>query len=385
MKFAQILTERKLVFRKECAHVQNIISEFDFLDINGIGGENVNSSMKTDLFTITHEVPKLTQEKKRLGFFCTVKKLTEEAKCLNEIDKKNEINQTLIDDFIVQIRENYIEGKGDAMEQKRREFRFKKDGTKVIDSTSLTHDKAMRFKTETEGFVAKQEDLYTDNIKFREQIKEAKRKIDYWLDCIIWHGWFTCVFAVVWIIFFAVPYIWIQHRDLNYYQYGMHVFYSTMGIIGIAFWGSFFYFRHAYKSLIKTEIQRIINEFNRVQDIKEENAQTFKSRLTHFYPRSEVLQSYYEEVVDYIKEEEKLSFLKDYHKRYLRGYSDEYIEKLLVMLDIKNLVGNVQEPDPATFIYRLDINSVKKSVPELFDLDYLLNMETVKQVLGGTI
>jgi hypothetical protein len=382
-KFAKIIAERQLAFKKERAHVQSIEGEFDFLDIDGIGGENVRANMEIDLFPIVHQVPELSQNSKGLGSFLTAKKLKQQQETLlTEVAEKNERNEVLISDFIVQIRENYIDGKGTAMEQKRREFRKKKDGTKVIDSVELTHTKSRRFKTETEGYIAGQEDLQTENINFREQIKESRRKTDYWFDCLKWQWWFMVVFAAVWGLFFAAPYLWIQYSDLSYYDCGMPIFYVTMGIVGVIFWLCFFYFHHTYKALIKNEIQGIINAFNRAQEAKENNANIFKKRLTHFYPRSEVLRSYYEDVVKYIEEERKRNLLKDYHKRYLMGFSDEYIRELISLLDIRSLIGNIDEPDSATFVYRLNIDTIEQSAPALVDLYYLLNNATIKQVLN---
>ena len=385
-QFAHIIAVRQPVFRKERAHIQGIVSEFDFLNTSGIGGEDVKASMKTDLFAITHAVPRLTQTGKKLGRFLRIKRLKQQQEeVLTDLAEKNERNETLIGDFIVQIRENYIDGKGDAMEKKRKGFREKKDGTKVIDSTVLTMEKTQRFKAETEGFIAGQGDLQTENINFREKIKEAREKTEYWFACIWRHWWFAVVFTVVWGLFFAVPYLWIQHSHLDYYDYGMPVFFINMGVVALAFWGAYFYFRRTYKQMIKKEIRGIINAFNKAQAAKEKNAHEFKWRLTHYYPRSEVLRSYYEDVLQYERDEKELNLLKDYHKGYLRGFSDEYIKHLLYNLDISHFTGAPEEPDPATFIYRLDINTIRHSAAELADLYYIMTKDSINKVLreGG--
>jgi hypothetical protein len=383
-KFAHIIASRQLVFKKECEHMQDIVSEFDFLNTSGIGGEDVKAGMKIDLFPIAHAAPELTQNSKKLRYFLQVKRLKRlQEELLADVAEKNERNETLINDFIVQIRENYINGKKDAMKQKRKNFREKKDGTKSIDSADLTFERAERFMVETEGYIAGQEYLQAENINFGERIKEARAKTDYWFDCIKRHWWFAIVFVAVWGVFFAAPYLRIQYSDLDHYDYGMLIFLVTLGIIAVVFWVAHFCFRHTYKRMIKKEIRGTVNAFNRAQAAKEKNAEIFKSRLTYYYPRSEILRSYYEDVLQYMEDEKELSLLKDYHKRYLSGFAEEYVNGLIYNLDIRNLVSNVEEPDSNTFVYYLNSDTVRRSAPELVDLYYIMTQDTVNQVLTG--
>lgn len=386
-EFAQIVKSRQWVFRKEFEQVQGIESEFYFLNTSAIGGEDVNSMNPIQLFTINHDVPQLKQIEKKLPLFLPGKRLFKErAELLTDLTQRNEKNENLLKDFIIQAREKFIEGKGSVTQNWQARFCEKKGGTKFIDSNELTRTRAERFMADTQAMIAGQADLRTERISFREQIIQTQARTDYWFDCIKWKWWFILVFIVASFVFFAIPYLWLQYRQLQYSDRGLLGFFTTMGVIALAFWISYFYFRFVYKLAIKKDLRDLTSAFNKAQHNKEKNALEYKWRLTQYYPRSVVLRSYFKEVLQHIQNETEFQHLKAYHEGYLMGMLN-YIDELVYELDIGRLNGQVGKSNNSEFGYMLDNNRIRISAPELVDLYYLLNTDSISQVFakGGRI
>jgi len=381
--FANTLAVRQAVFRTERKHIGNITGSFDYLDTAALGGEKVNEGVLTELMPILREPPKLTGGFREIRNITRAWQLRRSVKeTLDEVREKNAANCEKVLDFAVLVREDYIDNKGDVMEGRRRKYRWKKEGSRTVDSMELTLIKAKRFLEDTLGVITEQEKLQTATRDLSEEIRDVREKTDYLFDTLDIPDWKPALFTLLSALLFALPYGLLQRDLLTDSRTGTFLFIACIICVLALACAAYFHFRSQCKGQIKEEVLELINIFNREQQRLADSASQFRYRLATLYPRSDILHTYYRDALQHIEDLKDLSHHKEYHKRLLTGFADDYIDTLIYQLDLNHLIKRRDDPDDS-YRFMLTDETVRKPSGELGPLYYLFDGPSIKRVLFG--
>ena len=247
---------------------------------------------------------------------------------------------------------------------------------KNIKTLALTKKEVEKWKTETEGHIATQKDLHEDDLNFREQLESAKFRTEHYFSCIE-KSKVIIVSFILTLLTFLIPYYFLQSDS-----YTSEMFALSIGVVIISFWLGYFYSIRKYKKLIISILHELITNFNNTQLQKEKNAKEYKKRLTHYIPRSIILQSYYKELIEYEKIQNELAQLHLYHRQNLTAFIT-YIERLLRTLDIENPSQKTTTYDDK--IHRSVLNStlIKNDVTTNDKLYFILNTDNIYKIINN--
>ena len=233
-----------------------------------------------------------------------------------------------------------------------------------------------KWKKETDGFIAGQKHLSTIYVDFNEQIENTKTKIENYLISINRSRFIWIIFGAV-LLVFLIPYLVIQYRDFTYSYSGL-MFVLSMCVVIFAFWISYVYYVFKYKRLVIEVLKKLRDDFNNSQRQNEESAKTYKQCLTHYIPRSVILQQYYNELIKFEKDKGMLRQLYLYHKNSLQEFED-YMENLLRNLDIG--IATTDTDDDKTYQYLLNTKSIHEDVTAITRLYSIVDKDNINSIL----
>ena len=376
--FANLIAARRMSFNMEYANIRSINgkNKFQFLNINTLGGADVNTRMETDIYGINYDVPELTVNIDLEIHQVTNKLRAENNRFFKDIIKKNDDNNQLCDRFISAVTEDFNEGITESVKGKHNEYRISANNSNSINQTKKD---AEEWKQATEGYIAKQSNSTNTDINFRNLINEAKSRTDYLFNCIAKSKAAAIAFALI-MLLIVTPYIFIQYRDI-FSVYGIITFLISLVIITVVFFISYRLFIRSYKKKIITTLKTLRNDFNTAQTDKKSNMQKYKSKLTHYIPRSMILQKYYEDLCKYESDTEKLEYFKNYHLAQLMKFKN-YTNNLLRLLDIENLTQNNESTIDGAYKHILNDDTVRRNINDNSSLYYILNDININDILN---
>ena len=378
-EFASCLAERKDAFENENRHLQDIKISFPFLDIAALGGGDMQAADDdSDIWRIEYELPEFRTDFEVRPSVSRRRLKAEADTILSDVKTKNERIRDELEEFAVQITGNFNEGRSRDFAEKMRSFR-KTD--KMIKAVPLSKRTALKWKSESDSTAAGQEELISVNTNFAKKFAEIKKTVDRSFECIKGSRMTAVLFVLV-MVLFAVPYYLIQRDDLSH-SYSDTMFLISAGAAAAVFAACIFLYVRKFKKLIVYNLKLLRDEFNEMQRSNELNAVKFKKRLTFYIPRSTALHSYYNDLINFEKQDIKLGQLYYYHSRSLNSFV-RYAESLLRTLDIEHLAKESQQQGSAA---RRVLNSetIRKDTASCTDLYFILDRITVRKVFAEEV
>ena len=378
--FAQQLLSRREALRKERAHVQKIEAEFSYLDITAIGGKEIGVAHDAvDIYPIDRDVPDFTVE-------CNINASASAASLramrdavLGDIRGKSNANEEALETFVMTVTEAFNDGKNEALGRKRGEY-LRPD--KTIKALTLSKRDAKKWKADTEGYITGQEDLRNTGGSFREQIEAIQARTDRLLAHIQSSPLIWAVLGAV-LLLFNIPYVWLQKEELAG-LYGGPMYGISIGAVALAFLIAYGYFIYECKRRVIRIMKELRDDFNASQRRMENGARAYKKLLTHYIPRSVILQGYYNDLVRFEEYKSRLAQLQLYHKNTLQAFIS-YLERLLRNLDIENRADSAALQQEAVYRYILNAQLIQEDASAIARLYYVVDRDSIRRVLpeGG--
>ena len=384
-EFALVIDKRRQRLRFESDHIQKEVS-FAFLDWSAIGGEKLSHDGSTALITIEQILPSLSQENIKLSFFSGLHKTKNQQEMILEgLLTKNVQNESSIKDFLIKVRHDYNRLRTSANISSREGIRTEANKKYEIEYISMIEEQTKQAFLEVEEYIASQVNLQNSSSDSLENIQQMRYRTDYFFDCLEIDKFFGFISFLAVPLVFITPYVCLQYEELKRNQNLFYIVVLTYAIITLLFWAVFLIYRWRSLRKIRSEIRELVNQFNKNQKDREGASQAYKSRLSHFYPRSEIVHSYYLDVLKFQNELRYSSRLENYHRAYLSSFSRDYLDHLLQALDIRHYLSReaYQNDDLRGAVSSISKQALNLPAPSLGDIYYVLDSITIKQVMKG--
>lgn len=296
---------------------------------------NISLKNEDHIIDFTEKTPKLTVEAKvKKGF--TVKKLRSIVNnTISKIKKLDEDNGHEIDKYVSVVTESFNQGKDEMI----RRVKYKSDQYD-IKSDDLTRAYIGKELDEANAVIASHKKLSASAVHIENMIRTAKERIDYCFDCLS-KGLVIYIFAIIFVLMFAVPYGVIQSDVLKTFV-GRLFYFITLGSFCAIYTAAYWIFKHVYKKRIAAELKELCRRFSDAQQEKQQCINEYSRLIRHDIPLSFLLRLYLIEFEKYFEKKTSSPEYMTYHKKMLKEYT-EYIDNTLAELDIQQL-GLNSEP-----------------------------------------
>lgn len=328
-EFSSLLKEKKYILEKELDQIELVEESFP----------KFNESLIKDMTIIAlpAEMPKLFVEvKAHRGL--TVNKLRSAVEStIDEIEEKNQKNQSEIEKYITMVTDSFSSSKDDKM----RSVTYRMDDT-AIKNDKLTKDYIEENLDAVDGRIAARKRLSMSATHIDDILKEARIRTEYCFDCLKKSA-LIYILGTIFTLLFAIPYAIVQ-RTIFDVVHGWLFYVLTLASVIAVYTLAYRIFVRSYKKRIIKELGYLCDKFVVTQKEKQQCLEEYFELIRHDIPLSFVLKLYSIEFEQYILRKNSIPEYITYHTKLIRQYI-KYILNTLSELDIVN-IGS--DPDAIT-------------------------------------